>query len=138
MHCQSGRVVLKPAAAASEPPEFLGAERATNNTAELTAIAKALEFLLQDQSGRPALIRYDSKYAGMMALGHWRARTNRSLVRRVHALWHRARSHLCGQLWASHVYGHSNHKWNDRADELARLGKSQAGAQRRRPRAGVG
>ena len=34
-------------------------------------------------------------------------------------------------VWASHVYGHAGHKWNDRADELAgatRHGKGGAPA----------
>ena len=38
----------------------------TNNTAELTAVARALEHVCADQSGRPVLIRYDSLYAGRM------------------------------------------------------------------------
>ena len=41
-------------------------------------------------------------------------------------LWTRAHNHLGGRLWASHVYGHTGHKWNDRADELARQGKEEA------------
>ena len=55
---------------------YIGAERPTNYTAELTAVARALEHVCADQSGRPALIRYDSLYAGRIATGAWWARTN--------------------------------------------------------------
>ena len=98
-------------------------------------MARALEHVCADQSGRPVLIRYDSLYAGRMATGAWRARKNQSLTARVRSLWKRAHAHLQGRLWASHVYGHSDHKWNDRADELARRGKGGAPAN---GRGGVG
>ena len=107
---------------------FIGAERATNNTAELTAIACALRYVCEDQSGRPVLLRYDSLYAGNMTTGVWRARKNLRLVQRVRTLWARAHDHLKGQLWMKHVYGHNGHAWNDRADELAELGKGGAPA----------
>ena len=61
-----------------------------------------------------------------MATGKWRARKNTRLVERVRALWAKAHAHVDGQLWATHVYGHTDHKWNDRADELARRGKGGA------------
>ena len=98
-------------------------------------MARALEHVCADQSGRPVLIRYDSLYAGRIATGAWRARKNQSLTARVRNLWKRAHAHLQGRLWASHVYGHSDHKWNDRADELARCGKGGAPAN---GRGGVG
>ena len=94
-----------------------------NNTAELTAIAEALKYVTADQSGRPVLIRYDSVYAGNMVTGKWRARKNLRLVQRVRTLWAAAHKHLRGRLWVSHVYGHTGHRWNDRADQLARQGK---------------
>lgn len=69
MHSRCGHVVTD-----TQDARYLGAERATNNTAELTAIACALRYVCDDQSGRPVLIRYDSLYAGNMAAGVWRAR----------------------------------------------------------------
>ena len=104
--------------------QHVGAERATNNTAELSAIAHALEYVVADQSSRPVLIRFDSLYAGNMATGKWRVRKNQALVTRVRALWVKAHKHLRGRLWATHVYGHNGHQWNDRADQLARRGKT--------------
>ena len=89
----------------------------------LPAIAQALEYILADRSGRPVLVRYDSLYAGNMAAGKWRPRKNKLLVSHVRRLWTRAHTHLHGRLWTSHVYGHSNHQWNDRADALASQGR---------------
>ena len=43
--------------------------------------------------------------------------------------------YLDGRLWAKHVYGHTGHTWNERADELAERGKGGAPANARR---GVG
>ena len=123
VHSRCGHVVTD-----TSDPRYIGAERPTNNTAELTAIARALQHVCADQSGRPILIRYDSLYAGRMATGAWRARKNHSLVARVRSLWAQAHKHLQGRLWASHVYGHTGHKWNDRADELAERGKGGAPA----------
>ena len=118
-------------------PSYLGATRGTNNTGELTAIAEALRYLLADQSSRPALIRYDSTYAANMAAGRWRAKSNKRLVASVRKLWTQAHEHLGGRLWASHVDAHTDHRWNDRADELARHGKGGA-LHARRPRGGSG
>ena len=110
----------------TQQPGYIGAERPTNNTGELTAIAQALEYILADRSGRPVLVRYDSLYAGNMAAGKWRPRKNKVLVSHVRRLWTRAHTHLHGRLWTSHVYGHSNHQWNDRADALASQGRGGA------------
>ena len=123
VHSRCGPVITEASSAA-----YIGAERATNNTAELTAIARALKYVIADQSGRPVLIRYDSLYAGNIVTGKWRARKNRDLAERIRALWTKAHDHLRGRLWASHVYGHAGHKWNERADELARRGKGGAPA----------
>ena len=60
VHSRCGHVVTD-----TQDARYLGAERATNNTAELTAIAEALKYVTADQSGRPVLIRYDSLYGGL-------------------------------------------------------------------------
>ena len=120
-HSRCGHVITD-----AQQHGYTGAERPTNNTGELTAIAQALEYVLADQSGRPAVVRYDSLYAGNMAAGKWRPRKNKALVSHVRLLWSRAHSRLHGRLWTSHVYGHSNHQWNDRADALASQGRGGA------------
>ena len=121
VHSRCGPVITDASNAA-----YIGAQHATNNTAELTAVAQALKYVTADQSGRPVLIRYDSLYAGNIATGKWRARKNRDLAERIRTLWTKAHNHLRGRLTASHVYGHAGHKWNERADELARRGKGGA------------
>ena len=62
VHRECGKVIV------NEPnhPDSLGADRPTNNTTELSAIAHALRYTLSDPSGPPVLIRFDSKYAARM------------------------------------------------------------------------
>ena len=60
------------------------------------------------------------------SLERGRLAENLRLAARVRSLWKKAHAHVQGRLWASHVYGHTDHKWNDRADELARRGKGGA------------
>ena len=120
-HAASGKVETEPTATG-----HIGATKGTNNTGELSAIAAALEHILTEAPSRPALLRYDSLYAGMMAAGKWRPRANKALVLHVRRLWDRAHEHLGGALWVAHVRAHSGHKWNDRADELAKHGKGGA------------
>ena len=72
--------------------------------------------------GAPALIRYDSKYAAMIATCVWRARKNKELAAVAREEWKLAWAALKGKLWLKHVKGHSGHRWNDRADALATLG----------------
>ena len=102
-----------------------GVEKLTNNTAELMAIVQALRHAREspDLRGRPALIRYDSKYAALITCGVWRARSNKALASTAQAEWALARAATAGRLWLSHVKGHSNHEWNDRADRLADRGR---------------
>jgi len=58
---------------ARQPSSFWGAGRATNNTAELTALLEALVYL-RDVEGTtaPAIVRPDSEYAMDLALGRSR------------------------------------------------------------------
>ncbi len=82
VHEEAGPVITDP-----EAPGFLGAEVGSNNTAELSAFAQALRWLLLQASDASALIRADSIYAGNLADGSWKAKANRSLVARVQTLW---------------------------------------------------
>ena len=113
-----GPMVLDPTA-----PPFLGAERTTNQTAELAAFAEGLSYLKEvDQTTEPAIVRPDSEYAMHLALGYSRPRENVALARRVRELWTAEEARRGGQLWAIHVKGHSGHKWNNRADRAAARG----------------
>ena len=97
--------------------DFIGAEVGSNNTAELTAFAMALRWLLIDGSEKPAIIYTDSQYAGNLATGQWRAKANKKLVTTVQNLWHEV-VQIRTIEWR-HVRAHRGHRWNERADHLA-------------------
>ena len=101
----------------SDNQEYIGAEVGSNNTAELTAFAMALRWLLIEGSGQNAIIYTDSQYAGNLATGNWRAKANKTLVKSVQDLW-RETSSLRNLTW-NHVRAHRGHRWNERADHLA-------------------
>ena len=96
---------------------FIGAEVGSNNTAELTAIAEALRWLLKEGGNDEIIIKTDSKYAGNQAVGTWKTKANKVLVGHVQDLW-REVSALRELSW-EHVRAHSGHRWNERADHLA-------------------
>ena len=66
-HC--GPVITDPA-----NEEFLGAEVGSNNTAELSAFAHGLRWLLAEGGDEHCEICTDSKYAGNISEGRWRAK----------------------------------------------------------------
>lgn len=112
VHEEAGPVITD-----AEAPGFLGAEVGSNNTAELSAFAQALRWLLMQTSDEPALIRADSIYAGNLADGSWKPKANRALVARVQALWKEVREQR--EVAWDHVRAHRGHRWNERADHLA-------------------
>tara|TARA_B110000116_G_scaffold71992_1_gene62372 strand:- start:4428 stop:4979 length:552 start_codon:yes stop_codon:yes gene_type:complete len=96
---------------------FLGAEVGSNNTAELSAIAHALRWVLVEAGESKIIIRGDSQYALEIAQKNWRAKANKQLAQRVQSLWDEVFSlrPLSGE-W---VRAHRGHRWNERADHLA-------------------
>ena len=107
-----GRVITEDGASG-----FIGAEVGSNNTAELNAIAGALQWILAKGGDDSIVIRADSQYALNIARGEWRAKKNRALASRVRAMWEEA-SNL-RELHGEHVRAHRGHRWNERADHLA-------------------
>jgi len=106
--------------------ELGGVAPRTNNEGELTAILEACEWLLTlCASGRcphgAVLIRYDSEYAAFSATGRYDGTKNRDLIMAVRSALARLRS--VRDVWFMHVKAHSNVAGNDRADELAAMGK---------------
>jgi ribonuclease H-related protein len=91
----------------------------TNNVGELQGIREAVHWARQREIS--ITIRYDSKYAAAHARGQCRIKKNVAEVRRLREEVARARK--CISLEWLHVKGHSGDKWNDRADELADLGR---------------
>ena len=73
-----------------EDQRFLGAEQASNNTGELTAIAEALIWLRDECPGPksvPAEIIYDSRYAADLTLGVTEPHANHELAQQCHSLY---------------------------------------------------
>jgi len=96
---------------------YLGAEVGSNNTAELSAIAHALRWVLSESEVDSATIRGDSNYALNIASGLWKAKANQALARRVSDLWDEVSGIVT--LVGEHVPAHRGHRWNERADHLA-------------------
>lgn len=112
LHEFNGKVVTNP-----DDEEFIGAEVGSNNTAELTAFAQALRWVLSEGGDSEIIIKTDSQYAGNQATGTWKAKANRELVAHVQALWNEVLE--IRKISWEHVKAHSGHRWNERADHLA-------------------
>ena len=93
----------------------------TNNTAELRAGLMAIRWLLRQRSSRPVVMRFDSKYAEDVAGGRSSPTHNRLLAQEVRRAWVSLHKQRKGEVGFRHVDGHSDHKWNDEADRLAKL-----------------
>jgi len=127
----SGAVIELPSGARIEASRALG--DATNNIAELTAIALAIELL--DQAGVPAVapvvVFTDSKYADGVLCRGWKAKANTALVTDTKsALARRPGTELH---WLA---GHVGIEGNERADELANRGVAGITATESLPPAG--
>ena len=109
-----------PVITSKEGTGHIGAEKHSNNTGELSAIYWAIRGA-EAAGVREVVIRYDSQYAAGMARGLWQPKSNKDLIRAVRNV---VRS-TGVTIWWKHVKGHSGHKWNDRADELAEEGARQ-------------
>ena len=131
---QCGPVIIS-STEKTEEDHYLGAKVRSNNTAELSAIGFALKFIL-DQHKSPAsstsssssstkkhyVIRYDSEYACKSILGEFNGEKNTEIIRFIRAKLRAVQLLPDVSLGWSKVKGHSNNKWNDRADELAAMG----------------
>lgn len=100
---------------------FLGAEVGSNNTGELTAVGEALLWLRDEaQDSLPAMLHYDSQYAGEITTGMKRAEKNKRLAEKVQGLYKEVRGQRSVSL--IHVKGHSGNPCNELADFLANQG----------------
>ena len=99
---------------------YLWATAHTNNTGELTALAKALTVALKKFEGHPATICYDSEYAANMTQGTWMPKENQGLIKCCRELCEllQAKQDITWQ-W---IKAHSDTIGNDKADELANKG----------------
>ena len=103
LHEFNGKVVTNP-----DDEEFIGAEVGSNNTAELTAFAQALRWVLSEGGDSEIIIKTDSQYAGNQATGTWKAKANRELVAHVQALWNEVLE--IRKISLEHVKAHSGHR----------------------------
>lgn len=128
-----GAVLLRPAAGKPRIEELSGGERhTTNNRMELTAAIRGLEAVAE---GTPARLVTDSQYLrrgitrwlpGWVAAG-WRRKDGGEVANQD--LWHRL-AEVAGarRVRWEWVKGHRGHRWNERADALARAaGEAVAG-----------
>ena len=120
-------VLFGPVLIAPWDPNFLGAERLSNNTGELSAIAETCLWLLErkdepDAAGNVAgaEIHYDSEYARDIAVRVAQPKSNIALAQKVADLVDEVRVTRPLEFW--HVKGHSGDYWNDAADKYADLG----------------
>lgn len=95
-----------------ELSEYLG--EGTNNIAELTAIERALEELVEHRA-RPVIVHSDSSYSIGLLTKSWKPKANVVLVERLRRL---ARGFT--RLRLVKVKGHAGIPENERCDELAR------------------
>lgn len=93
-----------------ELSEYLG--EGTNNIAELTAIARALD-AVPDKTRRVEL-HTDSQYAIGVLTKHWKAKANRELILDI-----KQRLTEFTAIRLHYVRGHNGDPLNERADELA-------------------
>ena len=104
-------------------PRWMGADIASNNVGELTAMLEALLWLEQEapsDAGLPARIRFDSTYAHSIITGAYRPHVNLKLASEAKKVFERV-SQL-RPLAFEKVKGHSGYPGNDHADYLAGLG----------------
>ena len=102
-------------------------DAATNHTAELMGVCKALILALSLPGNAPVLLRTDNVAAGKQSVGWWTGHGNRALVLLAQRLAERVRR--LRPLWWKHVYGHGrnpdarDNALNDEADYRAGVGE---------------
>ena len=110
----------------TDDPDFIGAERGTNMTGELTGIYKALREIQDNiENGGKILLRFDCIPALMLACGLWKSKSNNALIRILNETW--AAVMETHEMICMHAKGHTDIYGNKRADALADEGaKSQS------------
>ena len=102
-------------------PQTPNVETATNNSAELVAFTRALQWAKQSVHTRdpntPVVLRYDSCYAALIASGSWKAHAHKALAKEARKAWDDLLASKGDErLWLRHVKGHSRHTHNNTAD----------------------
>ena len=121
IHASCGRVTTMPG-----DETYDGATRHTNNTAELTALLRAVQDELRVDDGAVVELCVDSTYAQGVALGRWQTKKNRELARRLRLGFTRLREQRNGNACIRHVRSHARVAGNETADHLAKLAAGDA------------
>jgi len=98
-------------------PLYRGAEVGSNNTAELSAIYWALDWISRSVATEVDLYS-DSKYALGVVFGNWKAKKNIELVSKCRQLANLLEMRFV-KVEAQHIKAHTGFRWNERADVLA-------------------
>ena len=96
----------------TEISEFIAS--GTNNSAELSAILRALENLTDDEKQTSIHLYTDSAWSLGVLIGGWKAKTNLTLIKKIQAL-----TKEFPKLELLKIRGHSGHPGNEHADHLA-------------------
>ena len=115
----SGPVVLN-----ERSPVYLGADKHTNNTGELTALIEGMRWAFECDT-RPdeaVLLRPDSDVAIGWTIGDLTPTVNHALVRTARTWYKRLLKQRKGRVYWRRVAGHSEHLRNDHVDHLAKEG----------------
>ena len=112
VHQELGLVSIDP-----HHQEYEGANVRSNNTAEITAMIRALRWASTTDGERRVTIFYDSMYAAAAARGIERATSNTDLIVKLRVALATARRYRSVRF--EHVKGHCGHKWNEYVDQLA-------------------
>lgn len=127
----AGRIVREdcgPVVVDAKSDDFLGADVGSNNTGELTGIAKALDLVIEGHTaweGAAVIIRYDSYYAANVTTGLWKAKRNVRLVETVQRKL--AKAAKVQRVLFMHVKAHAGTLGNEAADRLAKRGSEGRG-----------
>ena len=107
-----------PVPTCSDDPAFIGAERGTNMTGELTGIYKALKEVQENvEKGGKVLLRFDCIPALMLACGLWKSKVSDALIQTINSTWSAVTE--THEIICMHAKGHTDIYGNKRADELA-------------------
>ena len=112
-----------PVITTSDHTAFLGANVGSNNTGELTAIAEAILYALENQY-TSVVIRTDSQWSINVISGKWRPKTHHSLINYIRGLV----KHPALKTTFHWVKAHAGTEGNEKADKLAKQGRSLAAA----------
>ena len=102
----------------SAHPFFMGASEKTNNTAELTGLGEAMLWFKHFSDREAITIYSDSQISVDLVTGKTDPQDNKPLVYFVRSLY----ADMNRRISLVHVKGHSDHLWNNHADELCRRG----------------